>query len=85
MESKGKAVYISFIISIFVSFAFIYYIYTAPVQTSFAIWILDSNVKIYSVFLIIFFGSFLIVNMLGRIVGNSVWGGGGKRRGRITA
>lgn len=77
MECKGKAVYISFVISIFVSFAFIYYIYTDPVQTSFAIWILDSNVKIYSFFLIIFFGSFFIVNMLGRIVGNSV--GGGKR------
>lgn len=75
MGCKGKTVYISFIISIFVSFAFIYYIYTDSVQTSFAIWILDSNIKIYSVFLIFFFGSFFIVNMLGRIVGNSVWGG----------
>lgn len=83
MGCKGKIVYISFIISIFVSFAFIYYIYTDPVQTSFAIWILDSNIKIYSVFLIIFFGSFFIVNMLGRIVGNSVWGGGKRKDARL--
>lgn len=73
MEYKGKSVYISFAISIFVSLAFIVYIYSPSAQTSFALWISDSNVKIYGACLLIFFSCFFIMNRIGRIVSCRVW------------
>lgn len=63
MERFTKNIYSAFLISITISFAFVYYIYTDFDKTGIAMWIFESNVKVYVIFLIIFFALFFIINM----------------------
>ncbi len=68
MQLRKKVLYGAFILSAVVSFAFIYFIYTSSVQTGITMWLLESNIKIYGAFLVIFFGLFLLLNMLGSLM-----------------
>lgn len=68
MEKSKKVSYIAFGISILGSFIFMTYMYIDTEKQGFTLWLMDSNLKIYGSFLILFFGSFMFLSRLGKFI-----------------